>query len=60
MAMSGLSSTKALVSTGRAISLFLGMNGPRKEPPNLVRPSFSSIHGPFFSYARLASSESLD
>jgi len=47
MAMSGLSSTKALVSTGRAISLFLGMNGPRKEPPNLVRPSFPAFKDRF-------------
>jgi len=37
MAMSGLACRKALVGTGRAISVLFGINGLRN---NLVRPPF--------------------
>ena len=51
MAMSGLGCRKALVGTGRAISVVFGINGLRTyiEPPF---PAF--MHGPLFDYGRLA------
>ena len=39
---------KALVGTGRAISVVFGINGLRNKPSCLV-----GIHGPFFRYGRL-------
>jgi len=56
----GRVSRKALVGTKRAIFVLFGINGPRIEPSHLVGPPFSALMAPFFSYARLASSESLD
>jgi len=58
MAVSRLACRKALVGTGRAIPVLFGINGLRNKPS--CRASISSIYGPFFSYARLAFSMSLD
>ena len=60
MAVSGLACRKALVGTGRAISVLFGITGLRNKPSYLVGPSFLAFtYGPFFSYARLAFPESL-
>jgi len=40
MAMSGLTCRKALVGTGRAISVLFGINGLRNKPSYLVVPPF--------------------
>jgi len=45
MAMSGLGSGKALVGTGRAISVFFGING--LVLPHLVGPPFPSFKARF-------------
>ena len=47
MAMSGLRGRKA-------ISAVFGINGLRKVAVLPCRASISSVHGPFFSYGRLA------
>ena len=40
MAVSGLTCRKALVGTGRAISVLFGINGFRNKPSDLVGPLF--------------------
>ena len=40
MAVSGLACRKALVGTGRAISVHFDVNGVRSMPPYLVGPPF--------------------
>ena len=40
MAMSGLACRKALVGTGRAVSVLFGINGLRNKPSYLVGPPF--------------------
>ena len=50
MAVSGLACRKALVGTGRAISVLFGINGLRNKPS--CRASISSVYGPSFSYVR--------
>ena len=54
MAVSAHHSRKVLVSTGRAISTVFGIMDLVAVLP--CRPSISSVHGPFFSYGRLATS----
>ena len=39
-AMSGLACRKALIGTGRAISVLFGINGLRNKPSYLVGPPF--------------------
>jgi len=43
MAVSGLSCRKALVGTGKAISVLFGINGLRNKPSYLVGPPFPPI-----------------
>ena len=50
LAVSGFRGRKALVGTGRAISINFGINGVTVW---LCRASISRIHRPFFSYGRL-------
>ena len=47
MAMSGPACRKALVGTGRAISVLFGINGLRSKLSYLVGPPFSSVYDPF-------------
>jgi len=48
MAMSGLTCRKALVGTGRAISVLFGINGLRNKPFYLVGPPFLAFTALFF------------
>ena len=55
MAVSRLRGRKVLVGTGRAISIVFGIIiWTWKVAVLPCRASISSIHGPFFSYGRLA------
>ena len=47
MTMSGLACRKALVGTGRAISVHLDVNGVRSMPPYLVGPPFLAFMAHF-------------
>ena len=63
MAMSGLTCRKALVGTGRAISVLVGINGLRNEPSYFVGSlfltfiaRFSAMPGWHFPIASIESS----
>ena len=56
MAVSGLACRKALVGTGRAISVLFGINGLRNKPSYIIGPPFLGV----YSYARLSFPENLD
>ena len=56
MAVCGLACRKALVGTGRAISVLFGINGLRNKPSYLIGPPFLGV----YSYARLSFPENLD
>ena len=56
MTTSGLACRKALVGTGRAISVLFGINGLRNKPSYLIGPPFLGV----YSYARLSFPESFD
>ena len=47
MAVSGLTCRKALVGTGRAISVLFGINGLRNKPSYLVGPPFLAFTAHF-------------
>ena len=47
MAVFGLACRKALVGTGRAISVLFGINGLRNEPSYLVGPPFLAFMAHF-------------
>ena len=54
----GLCSRKVLVGTGRAISAIFGIMDLESSCLALYcRPSIFSVHGPFYSYGRLATSQ---
>ena len=59
MAASGLVLRSDLVGTGRAISIYFGINGVRNKRFHLVGPPFPEVQSPFFSYGRLAFLERL-
>ena len=58
MAVSGLACTKALVGTGRAISVLFGINRLRNKLSYLVGPPFLAFTAPTCTW--LAFPESLD
>ena len=47
MVMSGLAGRKALVGTGRVISVLFGINRLRNNPPYLVGPPFLAFTAHF-------------
>ena len=49
MAVSGLACRKALVGTGRAISILFGINGLRNKPSYLVGPPFPVFMAQFLA-----------
>jgi len=51
MAASGLVSGNNLVGTGRAISVFFGLNGVRNKLSHLVRPPFPAFKACFSATA---------